>query len=65
MMYVQSCFAYEAFFLEGHERFSICPILKERISGTRKWLNGGNPITSKYNLDNTPLMLAGTPFPPV
>ena len=25
MMYVQSCFAYEAFFLEGHERFSIWP----------------------------------------
>ena len=28
MMYVQSCFAYEAFFLEGHERFSIWPHFK-------------------------------------
>ena len=65
MMYVQSCFAYEAFFWKVTKGFPFGPIIKVRISGTRKWLNGGNPITSKYNLDNTPLMLAGTPFPPV
>ena len=63
MIHVLSCFAYEAFFGRSRKVFHLAPFLKVRISGTRKWLNGGNTITRKYNLDNTALMLAGTPFP--